>query len=70
MKKVEQQIINQAIEQRKQAGMSQMEVSIKLGIMYNVMYLFEAGKKQVTIDFISKLNEVFGWEFDVKISNN
>lgn len=51
--------------QREATGMSQLDVSMRLGYKSNSLYYFESGKRDVTIGLLSELNRMFGWEFEV-----
>ena len=61
-----EKIINQIRYKREDAGISQMELSLSLGYKTNMIYMLEAGKTKVTVELLTKLNEMYGWEFEVK----
>ena len=70
MSKVEKSVVEQIIVQRQASGLSQQEVSRRVGWKCNNQYFIERGNTRITIDLLNKYNELFEWEFDVKIVKN
>ena len=70
MTKSEKHIVDQLVAQREKAGLSQRRMSIELGYTSDVIYKIEKGIRKVDIDILCQINSKFGFEFDVKISNN
>ena len=63
------EVIDQLRCQREDAGITQMELSLALGYKTNTIYLIESGKTKITVDLLSKLNEMYGWEFELNSNN-
>ena len=59
-------IEHQIWKHRKNANMSQMELSLAMGYKTNVIGLIENGKRKATVDLLTKMNNHFGWEFTFK----
>jgi len=60
-----EEVIEQLRYQREGAGITQMELSLALGYKTNVIYLIENGKTKITVDLLSNLNNIYGWEFEL-----
>lgn len=56
----------QIFEQRNKQGISQLELGQKIGLKTNQITNWENGRTHPSIDQLTKMNELFGWEFIFK----
>lgn len=61
--KMEQEVLKQIKLYRERDNISQSKVSFDLGYKSNQFALIESGKTRLTVDLLSRLNEIYGWEF-------